>query len=398
MIRKMLHAVSYVVIFLMKPFKVYAYRTRFPIIRGLIIEVTALVDFLLIFLNIQNNTMLMHEKVYNGNFIFGKGIALTDYDTIATDIQKPAYKCNHFMALSIISTDSSVFAINAGSLNQCPPLRGWTRKSMEDNVFTGDLLTHDYESLHALNREILEEWGEHPKMAKVFPLRGASTRIFLKILSGTTVSSEDAEAATFQYIRRFGELSLFNRVPFVNGILGSHKGIRKDAYFMLKEKYDLDMMVIDMTLFAAMFSVGTLVIRCVEDIQSFAIPYKDLDYQMKRNFIFEAVRLWPTVTSVHRIVERDENVRIGKKDITLTAGDEVIYPFACGNRNAERFHEPAKMNLERPQEEYANVLSWSKGPHDCPGKELSIIVTILMLDQLSKRYDLSKLKIFNPTF
>jgi len=55
-------------------------------------------------------------------------------------------------------------------------------------------------------------------------------------------------------------------------------------------------------------------------------------------------------------------------------------------------------DIHRPQEEYEKVLSWSKGPHECPAKEMSIVVTMLLLDTLSTHAPLRKLRIFNPQF
>ena len=399
MIRKLFHGISCVVIAVLKPLKTYAYRTRFFFVRGLILEITTLIDWLMIFFNIQNNIMLLHQKIYGGNFLFGQAVMITDYDTTARDITKPLFKCNHFMGVDIIANQSSVFGMNAGSLNQCPPLRASSRAMMDATVFTEELAAQGYEQVKAECAGILEEWAADPKMAGMWSIRGTATRIFLKVLSGTLVSKEDADYSTKKYVTHFGELSIFGRyLPSVNGLLGSHKFIRKEAYFRLKEKYDIDMGIIDMTLFAAMFSVGTLLIRCVEDIQTWKIPYGELDYEKKRNFIFEVQRLWPTVTSVHRIVERDETVRIGNRELKLTPGDEVVYPFICSNRDESTFDEPKTMKLDRPAEEYERVLSWSKGPHACPGKEISIDVTLVMLDELARHHDLSRLKIFNPTF
>ncbi len=72
--RKLIHALFYVVFAIMKPFKIYAYRTRFGIIRSIILEITTFIDWLSIFFNIQNNSMMLNWKVFKGNFIFGKAV------------------------------------------------------------------------------------------------------------------------------------------------------------------------------------------------------------------------------------------------------------------------------------------------------------------------------------
>ncbi|HEY7811717.1 MAG TPA: hypothetical protein VIC62_00675, partial [Nakamurella sp.] len=73
-------------------------------------------------------------------------------------------------------------------------------------------------------------------------------------------------------------------------------------------------------------------------------------------------------------------------------------PFVCSNRDPDVFPDPDAMDLGRTDEARDEVLSWSKGPHSCPAKELSILVTMSMLDTLSERYELSTLRIFNPQF
>ena len=397
--RKLIHALFYVVFAIMKPFKIYAYRTRFGIIRSIILEITTFIDWLSIFFNIQNNSMMLNWKVFKGNFIFGKAVMVVDYDSAAEALPKPLMKGNNFMGVNIVSASNNAFALNSGSLNQNPPLRDYFREGIDKTIFTESVRALDIDKVREQTQEIVEEWGKDPKMTHMYPLRSAATRIFFKILADTTISYEDSLSVTQNYIRRFGELSMFNGyVPWVNGLLGTRKHVRKDAYYILKNKYNIDVGTIDMTLFAAMFSIGTLVIQAVDFIQENNIDYKNLDYQHKRNFIYEAVRLWPTVTSVHRMLEDDEVVRVGNKDLNLTVGDEIDYPFICTNRDPKHFSNPDKMDLDRPAEEYEKVLSWSKGPHGCPGKEISILVSIVMLDAMAEHTDLSTLKIFNITF
>ena len=72
-------------------------------------------------------------------------------------------------------------------------------------------------------------------------IRSTVTRIFFRMLSDTTISKADADAVTRAYIRRFVELSMFNRyLPAMLGFLGTRKAVRKDAYFKLRE-YGIDM-------------------------------------------------------------------------------------------------------------------------------------------------------------
>jgi cytochrome P450 len=147
-----------------------------------------------------------------------------------------------------------------------------------------------------------------------------------------------------------------------------------------------------------MFSVGTIVIKCVEFAAHEAIPYGSLSLEQRMRFVIEAQRLCPTVTSVHRIVETPETVTVSGRQIHLQPGDEVAYPFLCINQDPSRFTDPTVFRLDRTPEEVAAVMSWSVGPHICPAKELSILLTVLMLDELATRYDLRRLRIANPEF
>ncbi len=210
-------------------------------------------------------------------------------------------------------------------------------------------------------------------------------------LDDILLTKEQSESITAAYIQRFGELSLFKRyLPFISGVLGSEKFIKKDAFYALRH-LGVRNTVIDLTLFAAMFSIGTLFIRCVGDIRRHEVEYSSLTPHQKRRFIIEAVRLFPTVTTTHRIVEAEESYPLGDTSVTLTAGDEVVYPIVCANTDDRAFSCPHAMDLERPEEEVDKVLSWSKGPHACPARDLSIQVTMVMLDALAEHTDLASI-------
>ena len=396
MFRRLLYPLSFAVVFLLKPFKLYAYRTRFAPIRRLIIAFTTPIDFGLIFMNVQNETMQLHARVYGGNFLFGNGVMVTDYATTDTDIRKLACRGNNFMGVGLVATEA--FATNAPIIHQCPPIRTSTRHYLDTQVFTPEVRGRDDAAVRAQCREILDDWVRHPRMANMYVLRSATTRVCLKVLTGITVSLDDAESATKIYMRRFVEFALFSRYfALILDLLGSHKSIRRDVYFKLKA-YGIDLMAIDITLFAAMASIGTVLIRAVSDIQRFGINYGALMLEQKRRFVTEVLRLYPTVTTVHRILEQPEIVRVCNRDLALTPGDEVVYPFICSNRDPRVFRDPDRIVLDRAPEEYDRVLSWSKGPHSCPAKEMSIVVTVVMLDALASRFPLDQLKIRNLTF
>jgi hypothetical protein len=232
----------------------------------------------------------------------------------------------------------------------------------------------------------------------MWKIRSAATRIFIKVLSGIDLPAEQADAITFSYVRRFGELSLFARyLPSMLSVLGTRQGIRRDAFLPLKSM-GVDPLAIDMTLFAAMFSVGTIVIKCAGFAKADGIDYRTLSMRERMAFVVEAVRLSPTVTSVHRILEEPEKVEVAGASLTAEAGDELAYPFVCINRDASVFSDPDAFRIHRPMDEVASVLSWSSGRHVCPAKDLSILVTTMMLNALSSRFDFRKLTIYNLEF
>lgn len=388
MIGSILKALTTPLVYIFKPLKIYAYRTNVPLLRRLIIETTTVCDFVLNFIHGQNEIMKLHQKVYGGNFIFGRGVMVTDHQTAAEEISLPSHRTNDFMGISVVS-GNEVFVVNSPMIALGQPFRGIIRKHLNETQFTPDFYTIDYETVREKCNTILQEWVVDPKAEEIKIMRSCATRIFVKMLSDITISKEDSESVTAAYLQRFIELSLFQRyLPYIAGLLGSEKHIKKDAFYKLQE-YGVPNTVIDSTLFAAMFSVGTLFTRCVDDIRRHGIDYQSLDLDRRRKFVIEAVRLYPTVTTTHRVVEKPETVRVAGKDLHLTGGDQIVYALVCANTDPRAFECPHQMNVDRPEAEYEKVLSWSDGPHICPAKELSILVTMNMLDALGAEKPLS---------
>ena len=377
----MLKALTTPLVYLLKPFKIFAYRTGSPFLRRLIIESTTFIDFILNFIHGQNESMELHQKVYGGNFIFGRGVMITDHETAAREMPLPSHRTNEFMGISVVS-GNEVFVTNAPMIAMGQPFRGIVRKHLNETQFTPEFYEIDYDTVRERCETILGEWVADPKAAEITVMRSCATRVFIEMLCDVTITKALSESVTAAYLRRFVELSLFQRYfPYIAGLLGSEKHIKKDAFYALQEA-GVPNTVIDSTLFAAMFSVGTLFTRCVDDIRRHGIDYQSLDLEGRRNFVIEAVRLYPTVTTTHRIVEKPETVRVAGKDLRLTGGDQIVYALACVNSDPEAFECPHQMKVDRPREEYEKVLSWSDGPHMCPAKELSILVTMNMLDAL----------------
>lgn len=396
--RRIAHFLSVPVILFLKPFKLYAYRTRFEWLKRLILECTTFLDWAMIFANIQNETMLLHHRVWKGNFIFGKAVMVVDHGKTAVEIAGRNVRGSNFMGVNIVSSQAFVFATNSPVLNQSPPLRALTRAYIDEHMFDERVLGMSLQDVEAECASILTEWEADPDMAKMLVIRSTVTRIFLQVLAQTTITRKDATDVTFSYSRRFAEASLLGRYfPFLMGVLGTTERVRKDAYFKLQE-YGIDPLTIGMTLFAAMFSVGTIVIKSIELMRRHEVDYTSLDARQKLTFVIECLRLYPTVTTVHRIVERDEEVLIAGRRVPLSGGDEIAYPFVCAHRDTELFPDPEALRLDRPPSAYASVLSFSAGPHACPGKDMGLMVTVMMLDALSRHYDLETLEIFSPIF
>lgn len=397
-IRLLVGRLSSGVIAVQRPVKLFAYQTRLRPVKRLLLEANTFIDWALIWPNIQNGAMELHQEAYGGNFFFGKAVMVTNHGTTKREIACPAHRGDNFMGVDIVSSDPNVFATNTGILNQNPPIRTATREYLDEHVFTPAVMAMTFEDVRQAAAEILADWSERDRMASMLVIRATVTRVFLRILTGVTISEDESDHCTGHYIRGFTESSLFHGyAPWMLGLLGTHERVRKQAYVPL-ERHGMDLMAIDVTMFAAMFSIGTLVLRCVEDTRRFGVRYSELDRAQRRAFVFESIRLFPTVTTVHRRLTEPEDVEVLGRTIHLEAGDEIAYPFVCSNRDPDVFPDPDAMDLGRTDEARDEVLSWSKGPHSCPAKELSILVTMSMLDTLSERYELSTLRIFNPQF
>ena len=66
-LRRVAHVFSTPLIHLLKPIKLFAYRTRFEWLKRLILEITTFFDWAMVFANIQNETMLLHHHAWKGN-------------------------------------------------------------------------------------------------------------------------------------------------------------------------------------------------------------------------------------------------------------------------------------------------------------------------------------------
>lgn len=399
MLRQIAHVLSVPVIWLMMPVKLLAFRCRGNWFGRTLLEFTSAGDFLLVLANVQNAALQLHQRVYRGAFLFGKSVMIVDHAIAAREIPRPALRGNRFMGVDLVSNDPGVFVTNAGPISTGQPTRRLMREYIDHQIMTPRVRAMDYGALRGECAGLLREWAADPKMATMLAIRSTLTRLFIRVLAERDLPADAARTITWAYVRRFAEFSLLGRYcPFLLGVLGTREAIRRDAYIPLRN-LGVDNLAIDMTLFAAMFSVGTMVIKAVGFAREHDIDYAALTPFQRFAFVLEGYRVCPTVTTVHRIVEADESVELRGRARSLRAGDEVDYAFVCINRDPRVFTKPEEFRLDRAPDEVAKVLSWSAGPHMCPAKDLSIVSTVLMLDTLvAARGDLRRLRIFNLEF
>lgn len=375
--------------------KLGAYRQPFRPLRWVLLELTSLFDFLSVFALVQNHAMGANRRVFGGNYLFGRAVMVTEHARAVAEIPTIRVRGSRFMGVPMVANDPGVFATNAGPITTSQPARRVLREHMNAAIVTEFLAAPDRAALRARCAPILEDWKRSPSMASMFGVRGTATRLVTLLVAGVDVPADVAERVTRAYFFRFGEHTLFGYyAPFVLGLLGTRERMRRDAYRPLRER-GVDELRIDMILFAAMFSLGTIVIKCLEYAATYDVDWSRLTEDQRRRFVIETQRLYPTVTSVHRILEAPEEIVVRGERIKLHAGEEVAYPFAALNRDPRAFAEPDVFRLDRPDEELDRVLSWSTGFHACPFKELSILLTVLQLDALAERADLRTLSFFN---
>ncbi|QDU65393.1 cytochrome P450 [Engelhardtia mirabilis] len=394
-IRRAAHVVTPPFMWLAMQLKLFAYRQPLRPLRWVLLELTQVFDFAMVFANVQNYAMSINHRLFGGDFLFGKAVMVTGHARALEEIPHIRLRGSRFMGVPMVAGDPGVFVTNAGPITTSQPARRVLREHMNREIVSDWLTSPDYPTLQARCADILADWKASPQMASMFGVRGTSTRIMVRLLSGQDLPAAQAEAVTRAYFFRFGEHTLFGYyAPFVLGLLGTRERMRRDAYRPLQD-LGIDELRIDMVLFAAMFSLGTIVIKCLEYARRYDVDWSGLTHDERVRFVIETQRLYPTVTSVHRILERPEEVVIRGKRVRLYPGEEIAYPFVAINRDPAVFAEPDEFRLDRPQSEVDAVLSWSTGFHACPVKDLSILVTVLQLDALAERGDLRALSFFN---
>jgi hypothetical protein len=381
----------------MVPIKTLAWTTRHEWLRGLILEFTSAADFLLTGLHVQNKVLLLTAQAFGGgNFLFGRAVMVVEHTAAAEALSRPHMRGSLFMGLPIVGYSPSSFATNAGPIAVGQPARAILRRHLDEQVLKPEHSSIDPDALRAQCAGALREWVEHPQRNHFVWLRATVTRMLSLTLASVDISLEESQRVTKAYLRRFAELSAFSYyAPALLSLLGTHEAVRREVYFPLKAR-GIDPLIIDMMMFAGMFSVGTIVMKCVDHCRIYNVDYLGLSSRQRTAFVIESLRLFPTVSTAHRILEQPEAVTLRGRRLIVGAGREIAYPFVCIHRNPRIFPDPEALRLDRPPSELTQILSWSKGPHACPARDLSVMITVLMLDSLAgAEGDLRQTKIVN---
>lgn len=396
MIRSLLRALTTPLVYALVPLKMWAWTTRRTWLRGAILELTAAIDFLLVGIHVQNGALMLTFKAFGGNFLFGRALMVTDHASAAAAIVEPQLRGSLFMGLPIVGYAPTTFMTNAGPISVSQPARGVLRGHLNEHVVSDAHRHPDIATLRESCAGALREWAADPKRDTLWSLRGTAARILTTILADVDLPKAEADAITAAYLRRFAELSAFSYyAPPLLSLLGTHEAMRQDVFLPLK-RHGVDPLVVDMIMFAGMFSVGTIVMKCVDHTRTYDVDYGALAPHDRIAFVIESLRLFPTVSTVHRILEAPESVTVRGRTIEAQPGHEIAYPFVCIHRDTRVFPDAEAFRLDRPPEQVADVLSWSRGPHMCPVRDLSVVVTVLMLDTLVQSAgDLRQVKIAN---
>ena len=95
--------------------------------------------------------------------------------------------------------------------------------------------------------------------------------------------------------------------------------------------------------------------------------------------IEELLRLYTPYRGFARTAVRD--VEVGGR--TIKAGEPIALVYTSANRDAEKFPEPDKFIIDRPN--IADHLGFGRGPHRCAGAELGRLELRVILEELLAR-------------
>jgi cytochrome P450 len=98
--------------------------------------------------------------------------------------------------------------------------------------------------------------------------------------------------------------------------------------------------------------------------------------------IEEVLRLEGSTKQTARLVRRD--TRIG--ELEVKAGTRILLAISAANRDADRWQEPEKFNLDRPR--IKEHVAFGRGKHTCAGAPLARVEVRVILEQLLKQTSL----------
>jgi cytochrome P450 len=110
-----------------------------------------------------------------------------------------------------------------------------------------------------------------------------------------------------------------------------------------------------------------------------------------RSCVLESVRLWPTTPTILRDTTEDTEWRNGPERFTVAAGAALMIVVPAFHRDgdllpfAHRFTPDIWMDGRAQQ--FPQLVPFSAGPGECPGKDLVLFVTSTLLAHLLSALD-----------
>jgi cytochrome P450 len=138
--------------------------------------------------------------------------------------------------------------------------------------------------------------------------------------------------------------------------------------------------------------------RALDDAQ-------DADAPLLRPFlratVLESVRLWPTTPTILRDTTQDTEWRDGPDRFTVTAGAALMIVVPAFHRDddllpfANRF--APDIWLDGTHRRYRQLVPFSAGPAECPGRNLVLFVTSTLIAQLLSRLRMTMVSTPQPS-
>ncbi|PEG34193.1 cytochrome P450 [Mycolicibacterium agri] len=128
--------------------------------------------------------------------------------------------------------------------------------------------------------------------------------------------------------------------------------------------------------------------RAVEDA---ATPNAPLSRQFLRASVLESVRLWPTTPTILRDITEDTEWRSGSERFTVAAGAGLMIVAPAFHRDDELLpfahHFSPDIWLDGRAQRYPQLVPFSAGPAECPGRDLVLFTTSSVLAHLLSALD-----------